>query len=165
MYAVIDIETTGLDVRHDRIIEVAIVDLNEDLVVVNEWCRLVNPLVPVGPSWIHGLHDADVALAMPFERYADEIRYRLQDHLVVGHNLEFDLAILRSEWRRIGYSLPTGLRKICTAELAYAAGFRPFTLEACCLRLKIHHEHAHTALGDARATAALLSRLLALRRG
>ena len=48
---------------------------------------------------------------------------------------------------------------LCTANQAKSQGFRPFRLDACCEALGITLVNAHTALGDARATAELFARI------
>ena len=53
-YAVIDVETTGLH-NQDRIVEIAIVTLDQDLTVVDEFDTLVDPGRDVGPTGIHGI--------------------------------------------------------------------------------------------------------------
>ncbi|WP_417851426.1 exonuclease domain-containing protein [Thalassoglobus sp.] len=51
--AVIDVETTGVG-NKDRIVEVAVVVLNENLKIIDEYDTLVDPLRDVGPVDIHG---------------------------------------------------------------------------------------------------------------
>jgi hypothetical protein len=65
--AVIDVETTGLfPWRHDRIVEIAAVVVNEHGMIEREFVSLVNPQRDVGPTRIHGLTAEDVLHAPPF---------------------------------------------------------------------------------------------------
>jgi DNA polymerase III subunit epsilon len=159
--AVVDVETTGLDPAHSRVVECAIVTCSGQGDVIEEWSSLV--AVPgfdeIGASWLHGITRATLDGAPTFTDVADDIVRRLRGTIVVGHVVEFDLAHLRGEFRRAGARFPE-LRavSICTRELARAflpPGSR--TLAAVCTRLGIVRVGAHTALGDARATAAVLA--------
>jgi len=162
-FAVIDVETTGLyPVRHDRVIEVAVVKLRPDLEVDDEWATLVNPCRDIGRTDIHGIQAGDVAAAPLFEEIAPDVAMRLRDAVVVGHHLRFDLTFLGAEFTRAGRALPT-LPALCTLALAYRllpeAPSRK--LGSCAEQVGVLHEDRHTALGDARTTARLLAAFLA----
>ena len=161
-FAVIDLETTGLyPVKHDRVIEVAVVRLRPDLEVDDEWTTLVNPRRDIGRTDIHGIRDGDVAAAPLFEEIAPDVAVRLRDAVVVGHHLRFDLTFLGAEFTRVGRSLPA-LPALCTLDLAYRllpeAPSRK--LGACAEQVGVVSEDRHTALGDARTTARLLTAFL-----
>lgn len=166
-FAIVDVETTGLDPVTSRVVECAIVTCSGHAEVLAEWSSLI--AVPgtdeIGASWLHGISRLTLNGAPVFADVAGEIVRRLRGTIVVGHVVAFDLAHLRGEFDRIGLSFPD-LRgaTACTRELARAhlpAGSR--TLAAVCSRLGIARVDAHTALGDARATAAVLAALV--RRG
>ena len=162
-FAVIDLETTGLyPVKHDRVIEVAVVRLRPDLEADDEWTTLVNPRRDIGRTDIHGIQAGDVAAAPLFEEIAPDVAVRLRDAVVVGHHLRFDLTFLGVEFTRAGRSLPT-LPALCTLDLAYRllpeAPSRK--LDYCAEQAGVLHEDRHTALGDARTTARLLTAFLA----
>lgn len=162
-FAVVDVETTGLSARSSHIVEVAIVTLDAVAHPVAEWSTLVRPPGdgPIGASHIHGITRADLADAPTFEECADAIVARLAGHLVAGHVVAFDLAHLSAEFAAADRPLPD-LRalSVCTRTLARASGLAaPFTLEHCCDQLGIPLHDAHSALGDARAAAAMLERL------
>ncbi len=54
MFAVIDVETTGLHPgANNRIVEIAIIGLASDLTTVDEFSSLVNPGRDLGPTWLH----------------------------------------------------------------------------------------------------------------
>ncbi|MEI6622592.1 MAG: 3'-5' exonuclease [Actinomycetes bacterium] len=158
MFAVVDTETTGLDPRRDRIVEIALIELDRRGQPVSQWATLVNPDRGLGATHIHGITTTDIRYAHSFERYAGHILATLAGRIIVGHNIDFDVAFLRAEFGRLGVRLPA-VSTICTAELARSAGFRPFTLAACCRRLGIENGRAHSAAEDAMATARILPRL------
>ena len=163
-YAVVDVETTGLDPATTRVLECAIVVLEPDGVALGEWTSLI--AVPgegeLGASWLHGITRSMLAGAPSFAELAGEISRQLAGRVVVGHVLEFDLAHLAAEYTRCGLELPDLRRAgICTRDLARSSlppGSR--SLAACCRALGVDFPAAHTALGDARATAAIFRAFL-----
>lgn len=161
-YAVIDIETTGLRPSwRDRIIEIAILNLDEDLHQVDEWVSLLNPQRDIGPRSIHGISALDVVEAPPFEEIVGELNARLPGRVIVGHHVRFDISFVRAEMARSGWILPDACAGLCTMELAEMLGsFGSRSLRECCRSEGITYERIHTALGDARAAAELLRRYL-----
>jgi DNA polymerase III epsilon subunit-like protein len=109
-YAVIDLETTGFSPATDRVVEAACV-LIEDRAIVRTWSSLVNPGRPI-PEYatrIHGIRDADVANAPPFERVQRELFTLCIGATVVAHNAAFDLGFL---------PMLAPLPLLCTVKLA-----------------------------------------------
>lgn len=163
--AVLDLETTGLYPSVDRVVEVGVVLLDERGEVEEEFCTLINPGRDVGPTSVHGIKAADVVAAPTFPDVAPYLDHLLAGRLVVAHNALFDLRFLAREFARaerpIGFS-PT----LCTMRLApmvFGAGTR--SLQALCEFMSIPFDHPHAALGDARVTAELLVRMLAMLEG
>jgi DNA polymerase III subunit epsilon len=160
MYAVIDLETTGLRTSwHDRVVEVAVVRLDAYGRVVDEWCSLVNPGRDMGPQEIHGISAAEARRAPLFADVAGAVGARLAGRTVVAHNLAFDGPFLAAEFGRLGLTVPlAGDRGLCTMRLARhflpAAGR---SLAACRAAAGLPPHRAHSALHDARAAADLLA--------
>jgi DNA polymerase-3 subunit epsilon len=157
MFAVLDVETTGLRPQgYDRIIEIAVVQMDDTYRSIDEWVTLVNPQRDLGPTSIHGITGRDVALAPTFAEVAGDVLERLADAVIVGHNVRFDLAFVRAEVSRVGYELPL-VDGLCTLALSCCLGFDSArSLGSCCQQVGVAHEGSHSALGDARATAGLL---------
>ena len=161
MYAVIDTETTGLNMASDRIIEFAVIGLDANGNKQWEWCSLINPERNTGSGLakrVHQIYERDVESAPTFADCAGYITDRLAGRALIAHNARFDLGILAVEFGRLGVSLPR-IPQICTADLARDCGFRPWRLEACCRALGIELEGVHHALADARATWCLAHKL------
>ena len=157
-YAVIDVETTGLSPAHNhRILEVAVILVDNDGNKVYEWETLINPVRDVWATEIHGLTAADVYSAPTFDQIAPELGSLLRGRVLVAHNLSFDAPFLAAEFARAGYLVGLdGASGLCTMRLAshyLPAGLR--TLEACCNCIGYRIESSHAALEDARATAQL----------
>ncbi len=163
MYAVIDLETTGLNPRrHDRIVEIAIVHVDDAGDITTEWCSLVNPQRDLGPQRIHGIRAADARRAPTFAQLAPQISDLLRGRVLVAHNVAFDAPFLDHQFGQIGHETPIrSADNLCTMLLA--ATFLPTSgrsLAACCATAGISLQNAHCALDDARAAAELLGRYL-----
>jgi DNA polymerase-3 subunit epsilon len=159
-YAVVDVETTGLSPgHHHRVIEVAVVHVDETGRRVDEWCTLVNPRRDLGAQHVHGITAAEARRAPDFAAIAPELAARLSGRVLVAHNLSFDLRFLQAEFARLGHELPTS--GVCTMELAGRyLGASSRSLAACCSVAGVPMGVAHSALHDARASAGLLVRCL-----
>jgi DNA polymerase-3 subunit epsilon len=165
VYAVIDLETTGLRTDwHDRVVEIAIVRLDGAGRIEDEWCSLVNPVRDLGPQHIHGISAAEARRAPTFAQLAGEVTGLLRGRLIAAHNLAFDSQFLVAEYRRSGFDLRLDLADgLCTMQLA--ASFLPTagrSLYSCCRTAGVTLEHAHSARYDARAAAHLLAYYLAV---
>ena len=164
-FAVIDVETTGLDPESDRILELAIVRADEQGHPIDQWVTRLHPGGPVRATHIHGITDADVAGAPGFPDLAVQVGTALQGLVLVAHNAEFDVAFLRAEFARASLPMPR-VTSYCTLQgsTVYLPQLRRRTLAECCAALGVVHQRAHSALGDAYAAAGLLERYLALDR-
>ncbi len=162
-FVVIDVETSGLSARRDRILQVAAVEIDSSGAVVNEWSSFVRPRFGrVGPTHVHGLTAASLRSAPAFRVVAPELARQLEGAVVVGHNIDFDWAFVRRSMRRARVPLePTA--RLCTLDLSRS--FDPdrvmrHKLADICSRLDVPLDNAHDALADARATAEVLRHLL-----
>lgn len=160
-FAVIDVETTGLRPRHDRVIEVAVVRCDPTGAPISEWSTLVDPGRDPGPTRVHGISASDLIGAPTFPEALPELRSQLEGAVVVAHNLSFDAAFFAHEFQRAASEPLTGYG-LCTLELArlVLAGQSGFSLGACAASLGIEHPNAHRALADTRVTALLLQALI-----
>ena len=158
-YVAIDLETTGLDPARDAIIEVGVVTFRGNA-IVDEFEALVNPLRDIPPfvSQLTGITDAMVADAPSLYSLRARLKSKLADHVIVGHNVEFDLGFLRES------SLAIGSPRIDTVTLASIlvpeAGRFNLGALADFLNFPLADGGRHRALGDAIQTVELF---LALR--
>ncbi|HEX3790003.1 MAG TPA: exonuclease domain-containing protein [Pseudonocardiaceae bacterium] len=158
-FAVVDVETTGfLAGRNDRIVEIAVVELDHTGETVREWCTLVNPKRDLGPQQIHLISSAEILDAPTFADIAGDVAEHLAGSVLVAHNLAFDSRFLDAEFGRFG-SAPalTAAPGLCTMRLSsqFLTTSRR-TLESCCAAAGVPLTNAHSALHDARAAAGLL---------
>ncbi len=151
--AVLDLETTGLNPRkHDRIVEIGIVVLGLDGTVHAEYETLVNPRRDIGPTSIHGIMSGDVLNAPVFEDVAgDLLSFLRQADVIAGHNLQFDINFLFSEFARLNIQFPQ-IPFVCTCTLMGRQN-----LQVCCQELGITASgRLHSALDDARAASQVM---------
>jgi DNA polymerase III subunit epsilon len=158
-FAVVDVETTGLFPARDRVVEVAVVQLNTDAEVTAEFSTLIDPRRDVGPTRIHGIRASDVSGAPTFAEAAEAVHRLLAGRVLVAHNARFDAMFLAAEFQRCGVQVPPA-PVICTMRLAghYLSNLPARTLPACCQAAGVRLSEHHSALHDARAAAGLLRR-------
>lgn len=157
-FAVVDVETTGLSANQHRIVEIAVVTTDPWGRVLDEWGTRVNPQGPVGATHIHGITDRDVVNAPTFGGIVSQLNQRLAGAAIAAHHAAFDLAFLRAEYARAGWDVPH-LPALCTLEASeyYLPMLDRRRLADCCWAIGAPLTSPHSALFDARATAALLA--------
>jgi DNA polymerase-3 subunit epsilon/CBS domain-containing protein len=161
---VFDTETTGLDPRKARIVEMAAVRIRTGQIETgNPLQRLVQPGEPVPPeaARIHGIDDAALRGASGFREVWPEFRELLSGTVLIGHTIGFDLAMLASECRRAGFAwiAPRTLDTRLLAELV-EPDLAGFGLDQLASWLKFPVEGRHSALADAIITARIFLALL-----
>jgi len=165
MYAVIDVETTGLNAKSERITEIAIL-IHDGSRVVDSFQTLLNPEKRI-PHMITGLTGIDnrmVAEAPYFFEIARKIVEMTEGKVIVGHNVAFDYGFIRHEFQRLFYDFKR--KTICTKKLArkLLPGRKHYGLGSLCRDLEIANSARHRAAGDAMATARLFEFLLSKER-
>lgn len=161
---VLDTEATGLDVRTDRVVAIGAVRMHGPRIDARSVLDIrVNPGVPIPDeaTRIHRLSDADVAGAPPTPEALARLAGFLGEAVVVGHNVHFDLALLRHEAARHGVRWH-GPRALDVVLLAAALAPRQLdtSLETLAASHGIEIEGRHTALGDALVTARIFAAML-----
>jgi DNA polymerase-3 subunit epsilon len=153
-----DLETTGLDFKNDRIIELAFIKVTPQGDVL-ERVRRFNPGIPIPPeaTRVHGITDADVANELPFCRTARSLVEALEGCDLAGFNIRrFDVQMLLEELKRCGQELSLEGRRVLDVQTIFHRE-EPRDLSAAArFYLGRDHEEAHTALGDIRTSAAVL---------
>jgi DNA polymerase-3 subunit epsilon len=100
--AFIDLETTGVNIASDRIIEISILKLMPDDTTITETFR-VNPTIPIpaDSSAIHGIFDKDVKDSPVFKQLAPALLKILDQCDLAGYNSnKFDVPLLVEEFLR-----------------------------------------------------------------
>ncbi len=159
-YSIIDIETTGLNARKDRITEIAII-VHDGEKIVDRFETLVNPecRIPYNITALTGISNKMVADAPVFCEIARKVVEITEDTTIVAHNAAFDYNFIRNEFKRLFYDFSR--RTICTKRLSrkLLPGMQSYGLGSLCKTLGINNHARHRAGGDALATAMLLEYL------
>ncbi len=157
-YIVLDLETTGLDPRKDRIIEVAAILCDTNGKTHDTYHTLINPERPISEEItnITTIDDEMVADAPIFSNVIGPLQEFIGDHIIVGHNIAFDISFLRAAGVVFSdKSLDTWiLSTILQPHLP------SHSLEALVRSLKLPLHDAHRALGDVHSTYDLFLHLL-----
>lgn len=165
---VIDTETTGLDVTYARIIQIGAIPIwsgrpDEE----NVFDVLIYPEEPIPPptTAIHGITDQMVMGENRFSEIADTFVNFLGDSAVVGHNISFDIAMLKREFSLSNrdWSAPPILDTIALARIINPV-LPNFSLEVIAKWLGVSVRNRHSALGDATTTARIFLALIPLLR-
>lgn len=161
-FVAIDVETTGLNVGRDALVAFAAIPFIGGRPGPG-YSTLVNPGRPIPPAStaIHGITDAMVAGAPDPDGLVARLDEILGGHIVAGHGLDFDLAILNKV--RVARGLPR-LRNDALDTQLLTAALRPrrldLTLEQLAAQLGVDVVGRHTAAGDALTAGRLLVALL-----
>jgi DNA polymerase-3 subunit epsilon len=159
-WSVVDLETTGLYARSDRIVEIAVLQLDPQGNETKAWTTLLDPQRDVGATWIHGLSMRDLAGAPRFGDVAPEIFGLLGGRVLVAHNVRFDVTFLEAEARRIGMNWGP-VNGVDTMVVPWELRMTTQrSLEGCCRSLGVEPPVQRSALDGARAVARILRRLL-----
>jgi DNA polymerase-3 subunit epsilon len=157
--AIVDLETTGLDVRACRIVELTIFKVQPDG-TVDQKARRINPEVPIpsDAAKIHGISDEDVANEPPFRQLARGLVSYLEDADITGFGVErFDVPVLMAEFSRAGVEFDMDGRRVIDAMLIFHR-FEPGNLAAAYRKyFDKEFEGARTSAADAEAAAAVLN--------
>ncbi|WP_336513783.1 3'-5' exonuclease [Pollutibacter soli] len=152
--AFLDLETTGINLTTDRIVEMAIVKILPDGAQQVKR-RLINPQIPIpaSSSEIHGITDEMVKDAPTFRQVANETRQFLENCDLGGYNSNrFDWPMLMEEFLRSGLDFDVSGRKLLDVQKVFHQ-MEPRTLSAAykfyCNKTL---EGAHGAEADALAT-------------
>lgn len=156
--AFFDLETTGVRIGRDRIVQIGILRLlptGER----EQWQSLVNPemSIPAEATAVHGITDADVSDAPTLAELAGTILENLADCDLAGFNcLRFDVPFLAEELFRVGAEWDHASLRVVDVQRIYHQ-MEPRNLSAA---LKFYcdrdHDGAHDALADVVATADVL---------
>ena len=161
MYTVIDIETTGLSPKKEKITEIAIY-VFDGIKVIDEFVSLINPERPI-PYFITrmtGITNEMVESAPKFYEIAKKIIEITESRLFVAHNAAFDYGFVKEEFARLGYDFKR--KKLCTVKLSkkLIPGRKSYSLGKLTSELGINIKGRHRAAGDAIATVELFDLLL-----
>jgi len=175
-YVVVDLETTGLSLTHDRVVSVGAFRIVEGRIRLGEvFSELVNPgrNIPPASIKVHGIVPDMVMDARPAREVLDAFLTFLGADILVAHHASFDLYFINKVMRQAhGFSvqnLVLDTVALCR-EIAFPPHRYPYgihlnnmkcSLDAIADHFDIEVYQRHTAVGDALATAMVFQRILA----
>ncbi len=147
----LDVESTGLSIESDEIIELAVVKFTYDEIIAS-FESLVYPgkIIPQESIDVHHITNEMVADKPTIDKILPEAFELIGKHVVVGHNIGFDLGMLVQAAKKRGIPCPINLeRSIDTLRMARLyAGSPTNSLEMLREHFNIPEEGAHRAMND-----------------
>jgi len=167
VYLSLDFETTGLDCRIGRVVEIGAIRFRIDrdgLVEEASLACLIDPGMPIPQQSraIHGISDQDVEGSPTFSEVAPALLALASGAVIIAHNVRFDLSFLDAELARLGMKRPEAKAEdtVHLSRIAFP-GRASYRLGAIAAALGIESGAQHRALDDAR-TCMLLYQACAL---
>ena len=157
---VFDVETTGVNILEDRIVQMAAIRIDEEGNTIDTFERFINPGVPVGDSeLVHGFSDAHLQKVGGDARIVLEAFRQFADgSMIVGHNVQYDMSILEQECSRHDVAIPKVQAIYDTLDIyrRFYPNLPNHKLEFLSGYFPIDHQSTHNAMDDIIATGKLL---------
>ncbi len=161
-FVALDVETTGLDFKHDRVIEVGAVRFVNGKPEA-EFSTFVNAGAPIPDHITRLTHitDDDVRSAPRFTDIAVRLLEFIGTLPLCGHQADFDLNFINEELKRAGFPevTPQILDTALLSRILLQSVGR-YSLKHACDALSVTLANAHRALHDAKASGELAVRLI-----
>lgn len=161
LYSLVDLETSGFNPPQAKILEIAILKINVNGDVIEEFSTLIDPMaMDVGRTDIHGITLKMLKHAPTFAEATGSILKIIQNSILVAHNARFEENFLANEFGIAGISLPS-LPALDTLWLSREIlDLENYKLETVIASYNERIDDAHTALGDVRAMAKVFPRMI-----
>ena len=152
--AFFDLETTGINIGKDRIVEIAVLKIQTDG-SKETLLQRINPEmhIPKETSEIHGIYDEDVKLKPTFKEFASELAQFIGNADLAGYNSNrFDVPLLVEEFLRADFDFDMKNRKLVDVQNIFMKMEQRTLGAAYQFYLDKKLENAHSALADVNAT-------------
>ncbi len=163
IYTVFDIETTGLSINFDKIIEIAAVKIQNNH-IIDEYQTYVNPQREISMfiTRITSIKDTDVAEAPLIDTVINEFHEFSKGTILVAHNAHFDVGFIEKEYKdhNINYDTLSYIDTLSIARNCYSKDLKRFNLKAVARHFKVELTQHHRAIYDTRATADIFLHML-----
>ena len=153
-----DVETTGLDITNDRIVEISILKVMPDGKEEQKTFR-VNPTIPIPEhvTRIHGITNEDVASCPVFSEIARTLANYIEECDIAGYNsIKFDIPILAEEFLRVGVFFDFHKRNLIDVQTIFHKMEQRTLAAAYKFYCSKELTAAHSAAADAYATYEIL---------
>ncbi len=153
-----DLETTGLSITNDRIVEICILKIYpNNKKEITEW--LINPQIPISEEStnIHGITNEQVENQPSFKDIANEVYNLIDSCDLAGYNLKrFDIPLLAEEFIRVGINFNMHNRKCVDIQNIFHKLEKRTLAAAYKFYCNKNLENAHSAKADTTATYEIL---------
>lgn len=155
-FVVLDVETTGLNHVTDKIVEIAVITV-QDGAAISHFSTLVNPerYIPAEASAINHIFDADVKDAPTYDEIAGKVAELVCGKTVIGHNVIFDLHFVQQLLSPLGVTAEIIFADTCSLSRLLLPELPNHKLETVTRHLGISDGQSHRALQDTRETMEL----------
>lgn len=153
-----DLETTGIDVANDRIVEISLLKILADGKEETKTMR-VNPEMPIPPqaTEIHGISDDDVKNEPTFNSVAKEIARFIEGCDLAGYNSnKFDVPLLAEEFLRVGVDVDLKKHRLVDVQVIFHKMEQRTLTAAYKFYCDRNLDDAHSAEADTKATYEIL---------
>lgn len=162
-YCSLDIETSDFDPAVGEVLEVGFVLFkiaDSKIKIIQEWESTFKPVkeVPARILALTGITSDELENSVPFSEKSREIQELVEECVIVGHNISFDIKFLEA------FGIKFSGKKIDTLDLAqiFLPTYSSYNLEALMNLFGVDHKDAHRALADSKASLVVLERLLGI---
>jgi DNA polymerase-3 subunit epsilon len=169
-FVIFDTETTGVE-RPAEVVQLGLLDCNRD-VLLDTYLKPSCPIPPAATA-IHGITDAMVASAPTWPEIHEEFKEFICGRIVVVYNVVFDRKLLHltdETWKLPRFDYNVGHTRWMCAMEAYAefwgevhpyyGSYKWQSLSAAMSQQNLQMDKAHTAIGDCKATLALVCKMM-----
>ncbi|WP_168701900.1 TerD family protein [Gordonia paraffinivorans] len=162
-WVLVDVETTGLNARRDRVLSVAAIAVDRNGRPEAEYSSFFNPGCDPGPVHIHRLTPERLSVAPTFDAAIPDLRELVAGRTLVAHNASFDHGFLACEAQRAGTTLPI-THRLCTVTLTrrLQLDVPNAKLDTLARYWRIPQHNAHDAVDDVRVLLEVFRRSLDL---
>ena len=158
MFIALDLETTGLESRKDKIIEIAAIKIKRDGTIVEEFHSVINPGIPIPHliTQITGITNDEVKNAPTLDDIKPNIANFVGTLPILGHSIGFDIGFLNAN------GLADNAMPLDTFQLAQTLLLKEpsYSLEILSEKYQLPHPNKHRALDDTRVAIKLYKLLL-----
>lgn len=156
--AFIDLETTGINITTDRIVEISVLKISP--AGTEEWMTTrINPEMAIPPksTAIHGITDEDVADSPKFRDIAKRLALFLEGCDLAGYNaLKFDIPVLAEEFLRVNVDFNFKRRRYIDVQVIFHKKEQRTLAAAFQFYCKKELREAHSSMADTMATYEVL---------
>ena len=150
---ILDTETTGLSFDTDKIIEIGIVELKENVLTQNYFHEYINPEkdISLSAQKVHGISNEFLMDKPVFSKIAQKFLDFIRDDVLIIHNAEFDINFINKEFQNCGFNKinNTIIDTIKLAKKEFPG--QAVNLDSLCRKLNVNNtrQNYHGALLDA----------------